>query len=258
MTAKGRCRIGTSGFHYVHWKGIFYAADLPSKDWFRHYSRGFDTVELNITFYRLPPPESFDHWRVQAPQDFQFALKFSRYGTHVMRLKNPVDSIRKFCERARRLREDLGPILVQLPPKWNVNSERLSDFLNAAPRDLRWAVEFRDSRWLNEEIYAILRSNNVALCIHDKIIDHPRKITADWIYMRFHGGAENGNYLRADLVRYSAEIKDYLKSGLDVYVYFNNDWQGFALDNAATLKELVGQPPRRQPRKLPAASLPPG
>jgi uncharacterized protein YecE (DUF72 family) len=233
-----QCRIGTSGFHYAHWRGIFYPKELPTKDWLARYAREFITVELNNTFYRLPLPESFDAWRLQAPQGFDFALKFSRYGSHLTRLKNPQDSIRRFCERAERLRERLGPILVQLPPNWNVNPERLEEFLDAAAPQ-RWAIEFRDSRWLNNEVYAILRRHKAALCIHDKIVDHPRQITTDWLYLRFHGGSTDGNYSDAELSSYSREIKTYLESGLDVYAYFNNDWHGYALQNAATLKALI-------------------
>jgi uncharacterized protein YecE (DUF72 family) len=234
-------RIGTSGFHYRHWKGIFYPDNLPSKGWLAYYARQFDTVELNNTFYRLPPAESFDQWKLQAPRKFDFAVKFSRYGSHVMRLKNAEDVIRRFYERAQRLREHLGPILVQLPPNWNVNARRLSEFLDAAPSSQRWAVEFRDSRWLNQEVFAVLRSHKAALCIHDKIVDHPREITADWTYIRFHGGQYDGNYSDAELTAYSGEINGYLRSGFAVYVYFNNDWHGYALRNAATLRALLGR-----------------
>jgi uncharacterized protein YecE (DUF72 family) len=236
---KPQCRIGTSGFHYAHWRGIFYPDDLPQKRWLARYAREFNTVELNNTFYRLPLPESFEVWRLQAPQGFDFALKFSRYGSHLMRLKNAPDSISRFCERAERLKERLGPILVQLPPNWNVNAQRLKEFLAAAPRRHRWAIEFRDSRWLNDEVYGLLNHYNAALCIHDKIVDHPRQITADWLYMRFHGGSDNGNYSETELSSYSREIRAYLRSGLDVYAYFNNDWHGYALKNAAMLKALI-------------------
>jgi len=239
--AQSRCRVGTSGFHYSHWKSIFYPGNLPSKSWLAYYARQFDTVELNNTFYRLPPSENFDQWKLQAPPKFDFALKFSRYGSHVMRLKNAEDVIRRFYERAQRLREHLGPILVQLPPNWNVNAQRLSEFLDAAPSHQRWAVEFRDSRWLNQEVYAVLRSHKTALCIHDKIADHPREITADWTYIRFHGGPQDGNYSDAELAAYSREINGYLRSGFAVYAYFNNDWQGYALQNAATLKSFLDE-----------------
>jgi uncharacterized protein YecE (DUF72 family) len=237
----GQCRIGTSGFHYKHWKGIFYPEKLPSKQWFAYYAARFDTVELNNTFYRLPPEAYFDAWRAGAPEGFCFALKFSRYGSHVMKLKNPEDTVRRFIERAKRLKGHLAPILVQLPPKWDVNVERLRDFLEAAPRKYRWTVEFRDPRWLTNEVYDVLRRYRAALCIHDMIADHPREITTDWVYMRFHGGRYDGNYDDKVLGAYAREIDGYRKSGLDVYVYFNNDLHGHALKNAATLKALLAK-----------------
>jgi uncharacterized protein YecE (DUF72 family) len=233
------CRIGTSGFHYKHWKGIFYPENLPSKQWFGYYAAQYDTVEINNTFYRLPPEAYFDGWRTGAPDRFCFAVKFSRYGSHVMKLKNAADTIRRFTERAKRLEDHLGPILVQLPPKWDVNVERLREFLEAAPRNYRWTVEFRDPRWLTTEVYDVLRRSGAALCIHDMIPDHPHEITADWVYMRFHGGRYDGNYSDDALALRATEIIGYLKSGLDVYAYFNNDLHGHALQNAATLKNLV-------------------
>ncbi len=160
----GHCRIGTSGFHYKHWKGVFYPENLSSKQWFAYYSSRFDTVELNNTFYRLPPESYFDAWRASAPKGFCFAVKFSRYGSHVMKLKNAEDTIRRFTERAERLADHLAPILVQLPPKWDVNVERLRDFLAAAPRRHRWTVEFRDPRWLINEVVRRPASLIAPLC----------------------------------------------------------------------------------------------
>ena len=236
---RGHCRIGTSGFHYKHWKGIFYPENLSPKQWFSYYASRFDTVELNNTFYRLPPESYFDAWRASAPREFCFAVKFSRYGSHVMKLKNAEDTIRRFTERAERLANHLAPILVQLPPKWDVNVERLRDFLAAAPRRHRWTVEFRDPRWLIKEVYDLLRLYGAALCIHDMIPEHPREITADWVYIRFHGGRYDGNYDDRALAVYAREIGSYLESGLDAYVYFNNDLHGHALKNAESLKALL-------------------
>ena len=141
---QGELRIGTSGYHYDHWKGVFYPEDLPKTEWFSYYARQFDTVEINNTFYRLPEATTFEAWRRQAPKGFCYALKFSRYGSHIVRLKKPRDTIGKFLKRADRLGEFLGPILVQLPPNWKADPERLAAFLKAAPNDYRWAVEFRD------------------------------------------------------------------------------------------------------------------
>ena len=166
-----RCR---SGSQYDHWRGIFYPSTLPKKKWFAFYAEHFDTVEINNTFYGLPSAESVDSWLQQAPYGFCYTLKFSRYGSHLKRLKEPRASIKNFLQRARRLGTTLGPILVQLPPKWDLNIERLRGFLNAASRSIRWAFEFRDRRWLCEDVYTILQRHNVALCIHEMIENHPQ------------------------------------------------------------------------------------
>ncbi|HXH10041.1 MAG TPA: DUF72 domain-containing protein [Alphaproteobacteria bacterium] len=229
-------RIGTSGYQYDHWQGVFYPTEIPKKRWFAHYAAHFDTVEINNTFYRLPQDRTFDAWREQAPPGFCYALKFSRYATHLKRLQDPHEPIHRFLDRARHLRGFLGPILVQLPPRWNVDVDRLAGFLDAAPDAYRWAIEFRDPRWLCDEVYALLRRHNAALCIHDLIPDHPRCITADWVYLRFHGTLCGGNYPRPVLTAHAAEIAEYAAAGLDVFAYFNNDAFGYAVHNALDLK----------------------
>jgi uncharacterized protein YecE (DUF72 family) len=236
---QGALRIGTSGYHYDHWKGIYYPKDLSKDKWFLHYARQFDTVEINNTFYRLPEASTFDAWRRQAPKGFCYTLKFSRYASHIVRLKKPRDTIRKFLQRADRLGDFLGPILVQLPPNWKADPERLAAFLKAAPKDHRWAVEFRDPRWLCEEVFTILQSHNAALCIHDMIDDHPRRITSDWVYLRFHGDHYTGSYSSQALKAQAKWIKQQLGDGKDVFAYFNNDAEGYAVRNAAELKRYV-------------------
>ena len=238
-TAKGHFRVGTSGYQYDHWKGLFYPDELPKKDWFAHYARHFDTVEINNTFYGLPSTQTFDAWRKQAPPEFCYVLKFSRYGSHVKRLKEARSTIKTFLQAARRLKGFLGPILVQLPPNWNVNTDRLQEFLKAAPRSVRWAFEFRDPTWLCEEVFAILQRHNAALCIHDMIEDHPRRITADWIYLRFHGDQYSGSYAPQALKAQAHWIKQQLGDGKDVFAFFNNDAEGYAVRNAAELKQYV-------------------
>ncbi len=238
----GHSYIATSGYVYAHWKKIFYPARLPARDWFVYYAQKFRTVELNNSFYRLPSAEAFEAWRRRAPANFLFAVKFSRYGSHLMRLKNPRDTIGRFDANAKHLKQHLGPVLVQLPPNWNLNVERLAQFLASVPKRQRWTIEFRDPRWLCEEVYRLLRRHHVALCIHDKIIDHPREITTDWTYLRFHGAPQDaGNYSAAQLQAYAREIRRWLDSGLDVYGYFNNDWHGYAIANALTLKNLLSK-----------------
>ena len=236
---KGQFRVGTSGFQYDHWRGIFYPSTLAKKNWFAFYANQFDTVEINNTFYRLPSAETFTSWRNQAPPRFCYVLKFSRYGSHLKRLKEPRATINKFLRNARRLRTTLGPILVQLPPKWDVDVERLRGFLNATSRSIRWAFEFRDQRWLSEDVYAILQRHNAALCIHDMIENHPRRLTANWTYLRFHGDHYSGNYSSHSLKQQARWINQQLADGKDVFAYFNNDVQGHAVQNAADLKRYV-------------------
>jgi uncharacterized protein YecE (DUF72 family) len=235
----GQVRIGTSGYQYDHWKGLFYSPDLPRSAWFSFYARHFDTVEINNTFYRLPAPHVFDAWRTAAPDGFLYAIKFSRYGTHRKRLKDPQQPLGLFVPRARRLQASLGPILVQLPPHWRVNLERLENFLVALPGSLRWTIEFRDPSWLCKPVFDLLARHNVALCLHDMIPEHPVRITADFTYLRFHGRRYSGCYPARTLAAHARRIREYTANGLDVYAYFNNDVGGHAVRNALDLRRYV-------------------
>jgi uncharacterized protein YecE (DUF72 family) len=212
---------------------------LPPKRWFAYYAKHFDTVEINNTFYGLPSPETFDGWRKQCPRGFLYVLKFSRYGSHLKRLKDPQATIKRFLERACRLGKLLGPILVQLPPNWRADPDRLAGFLKAAPHSIRWAFEFRDASWLSEEIFTLLETHNAALCIHDMIKHHPRRITADWVYLRFHGDHYSGSYTAQQLQEQAGWIKQQSAAGRDVFAYFNNDIHGHAITNAADLRRYV-------------------
>jgi uncharacterized protein YecE (DUF72 family) len=239
---KGRFRCGTSGFQYDHWRGPFYPERLPRSSWFEHYSDRFDTVEINNTFYGLPSAETFVRWRDGAPPGFLFALKFSRYGTHMKYLKDPEDIVSTFVGPVRELRQALGPVLVQLPPRWGPDPERLRTFLEAVPPDIRWAVEFRDSEWLRDNVFRILRDHGAALCIHDLLEDHPRMITTDWTYLRFHGTERySGSYPTNVLEGEAGWVAARLLEGLDVFAYFNNDQGGEAPRNALELSQLVAQ-----------------
>lgn len=234
-----RVFIGTSGYQYDHWAGIFYPEDLPRKQWFEFYTQHFDTVEINNTFYGLPQAAVFDDWRRRAPDGFCFVLKFSRYGSHLKKLKDPHTTVAAFMERAERLGPLLGPILVQLPPHWAADPDRLDAFLHASAKGQRWAFEFRDPSWLSQPVYDVLRAHNAALCIHDLIVPHPYVITADWVYLRFHGAGATGNYSPEALAAAAQRIKQHTADGLDVYAFFNNDVEGYAAANAADLKQLV-------------------
>ena len=230
-------RIGTSGYQYKHWRSVFYPNDIPQKRWFEYYAAHFDTVEINNTFYHLPEAHTFEDWRQRSPDGFLYALKFSRYATHLKHLKDPAQPIDTFLERANRLRDHLGPILVQLPPQWNVDVDRLECFLQAVSADNRWAIEFRNPGWLCENVYDVLRKHQVALVIHDLLPDHPVILTTDWVYLRYHGAAgEAGKYSRDYLHRQAEAIRAFQQSGHTVYAYFNNDIGGFAVSNALDLK----------------------
>lgn len=235
-----RARIGTSGYQYDHWRSVLYEPELPKSRWLSRYVQIFDTVEINNTFYHLPAADVFDRWRDQSPRGFCYALKFSRYGTHLKHLKDPRDTLERFLERAKRLKGKLGPILVQLPPRWKPDLPRLADFLAAAPREHRWAVEFRQAQWLDDRVYDLLRARGAALCWHDLIPHHPWVITADWVYLRYHGvSGVGGNYPPAQLQQEAQRIRECLHQGLDVFAYFNNDLHGYAVRNALALREQV-------------------
>lgn len=232
--------IGTSGYQYKHWKGDFYPNDLPVKDWFEFYAKHFDTVEINNTFYKMADAETFENWREAAPKDFCYSIKYSRFGTHMKKLKDPNGHVNYFLDRAIHLKDTLGPVLVQLPPKWKRNYPRLEEFLQETPRDLRWAIEIRDPDWFSEEFYELLRKYNAPLVFHDMIKDHPRELTADWVYMRFHGQNYSGSYSKEELESTADEIRKYKEMGKDVFVYYNNDLDGHAIRNVITLKEILG------------------
>lgn len=239
MPQDSRLHIGTSGYQYDHWRGVFYPDDLPKKRWFERYAEVFDCVEINNTFYNLPEAKTFDAWRERTPPGFRYALKFSRYATHMKKLKDPEPIVRRFVEHAERLKGFLGPILVQLPPHWNVDLGRLDSFLKTCPDRLRWAIEFRDRSWLCDRVFDLLRQYHVALCIHDLIDDHPRILTADWIYLRFHGVDYSHPYSPQALTARARSIQSFLGQGIDVYAFFNNDAHGHAVRNAQDLERYV-------------------
>lgn len=244
--SKGACHIGTSGYQYDHWRGDFYPEDLAKSEWFGHYAKTFETVEINNTFYNLPSEDTFKRWKKAAPEGFCYALKYSRYGTHMKRLKDPETHVDHFWERAKLLGGKRGPILVQLPPRWHANAERLDAFLDYTSGHADWVVEMRDPTWLCDEIYDVLRKHKAALCLHDMLEnEHPWVLTADWTYLRFHGTSPNskyeGSYPAQTLKKYARRIVDELEAGHDVYAYFNNDVGGHAVRNALMLREFVAK-----------------
>jgi uncharacterized protein YecE (DUF72 family) len=235
-------RIGTSGWVYPHWRGRFYPPELRQKDWFGYYARRFDTVEINNSFYRLPSPGVFDAWPRQAPPGFIYSVKASRFLTHIKRLKDPEQPLQAFFEGAVNLVERLGPILYQLPPGWAPDLARFRHFLEALPEGHSHVVEFRDARWLTEEVFRLMERRGVSHCIHDKYpLAVPARVTAPPAYIRLHGDpVPAGNYSLEALETWAGRIRSWHDQSLDVFLYFNNDFEGYAVDNATLLKKLLG------------------
>ena len=238
-----RVHIGTSGWHYKHWRGPFYPQELAAARMLEFYVGRFDTVELNNSFYKLPSMETFANWRRSTPAGFCFAVKASRFLTHSKKLKDPENALQNFLPRAEALKEKLGPILFQLPPRWRVNVERLRDFLQVLPPRHRYAFEFREPSWNTQAVYETLRRYNAAYCIFElDCFQSPREITADFTYVRLHGpgGKYQGCYSGSTLRQWAEGIAAW--SGLRaIYIYFDNDQSGYAARNALELKRLLGK-----------------
>jgi len=237
----GALRIGCSGWVYAHWKERFYPPKLPQRSWFEFYAKQFDTVEINNSFYRLPKPETFETWRQRSPEGFRFAVKGSRFITHIRRLKEPADSIGRFFENTDKLGPKAGPILWQLSPSFQRDDDRLAAFLAALPWQHLHTFEFRHKSWLTQPVYDLLAEHRTALCIPDRP-DLPQDVrcVTDWTYIRMHGSNhDEGNYSDAELTTWAERIRGFLADGVDVWVYFDNDQEGFAIGNARTLRELL-------------------
>ena len=237
----GRVSVGCSGWVYKDWRGVVYPADLPQRRWFEHYATRFDTVEINNTFYRLPPAQTVEAWAAQAPPGFIYALKLGAFGSHRMKLRDAASWLPNHLDRVERLGAAAGPTLVQLPPRWRRDTARLDEFLSVAPRSYRWAVELREPSWVHDDTFEVLARHGAALCIHDLLPDHPWERTADWTYLRFHGpNALNvkylGEYTGRRLWRVADRLASWLAEGCDVYAYFNNDYHGHAVTDACWLR----------------------
>lgn len=240
-----KLHIGTSGWHYKHWLGgVFYPQGTTPAQMFQFYAQHFDTVEINNSFYHLPSAQTFDNWRDSSPAGFLFAVKGSRFITHMKKLKDPKPSSEKFFLVVDRLGKKLGPILFQLPPRWKVNVDRLAEFLEALPARHKYVFEFRDETWLVPEVYELLRRHKAAFCIHDFAdMAIPDEITAGFTYIRFHGPTSAkyfGSYSSSQLKTWAKRIEEWSRRLSAIYVYFNNDPGGEAVKNAKQLKRLLG------------------
>jgi uncharacterized protein YecE (DUF72 family) len=243
----GRLFLGTSGYVYPHWRRVFYPPALPQREWLPFYARRFATVELNNSFYRLPSKAAFRAWRAAVPDDFLFAVKASRYLTHLKRLTAPTAPLDRFFRRLRPLGPTLGPVLFQLPAQFHADLPRLARFLRALQRQrhvegVRATLEVRHASWLQPETFDLLRKAGVALCFHDARVQRVTEpVTADFVYVRRHGTGPryHGAYTEATLRAEARRIRGWLAEGLDVYVYFNNDGGGAAVLNARRLAALI-------------------
>jgi uncharacterized protein YecE (DUF72 family) len=242
MSGQGRVWIGTSGYVYPHWrKGVFYPAGLKQREELGFYAARFPTVELNNPFYRLPTPEMFLRWRETTPEDFRFAVKASRYITHIKRLHDVAQEVALFMDRAVLLGPKLGPVLFQLPPNQQLDLPRLDNFLQLLHNEQQWVVEFRHPSWHTNEVYRLLASRAVALCIPvGGGLEPDRITTAPFTYIRMHRGQEPaGGFRKEELRTWSNRIRALAEAGKEVYLYFNNDWEGFAIRDAFVMEQLL-------------------
>jgi uncharacterized protein YecE (DUF72 family) len=237
-------RIGCSGWNYPHWRERVYPKGLPQRRWLAHYATVFDTVEVNNTFYRLPKRSAVAAWAEETPADFLFAVKASRFLTHMKRLTDMGRGVERFYERIEPLAEasKLGPVLWQLPETFHRNDERLASALERLPSG-RHCFEFRHASWFTADVYALLRDHGAALVIGD----HPERpfqtheLTADWTFVRFHHGSRGrgGNYSERELTTWARRLARWRRRA-DVYAYFNNDWEGYAVRNGRRLAAALG------------------
>lgn len=234
--------IGTSGWEYKHWENVFYPKENGSVTKLNYYANELSSVEINSSFYRLPTEKILKNWVKEVPSTFIFAVKASRYITHIKKLKDPKESTDELFKRIEVLGEKLGPILFQLPPSWKCNKNRLDELLKILPKKYRYAFEFRNKTWITKEILALLREYNAAFCIYeiDKWLS-PKEITSDFVYIRLHGPqkAYKGNYSSKNLAGWAGAFASWRKKNLDIYCYFDNDEKGYAPHNALCLKKMI-------------------
>jgi uncharacterized protein YecE (DUF72 family) len=235
-----RYYIGTSGWHYDHWRGEFYPKDMAKPRWLGFYSRHFSTVELNNSFYHLPSEKAFINWKDSSPPEFVFSVKISRFITHVKRLRNTEEPVANFMARARLLKGKLGPLLYQLPQNMKRDDRLLEDFVQMLPGNTRHVFEFRHTSWFDDKVFDLLRRYNISFCIYDMPdFNTPVMATSDLAYIRFHGSRQlyGGCYSEKELEGWAKKITE-LESRV-VFAYFNNDAEGFAIRNAMTLRNLL-------------------
>lgn len=244
-------RVGTSGWQYRDWTGILYPAERPQRLWLEEYTRHFPTVESNNAFYKLPTPQTFAAWRERTPPGFVIAVKASRFLTHVKRLREPQEPVRRLMEHSSALGDRLGPVLLQLPPTLQADPAALDACLACFPPGTRVAVEPRHDSWWTPAVRSVLTERAAALCWADRGSRPitPLWRTADWGYVRFHEGRATPSplYGRTALRSWADRIADAWPGGADVFAYFNNDLGGAAVVNARTFQRLTSGRANRPP-----------
>jgi uncharacterized protein YecE (DUF72 family) len=237
------CHIGTSGWYYQHWRGPFYPKDFPEKEFLAFYSNHFNSVEINNSFYKLPDKKTLKQWRHTVRDDFIFAVKASRYMTHMKKLKEPRKGLSNFLNTIGNLDDKLGPVLFQLPPNWHRNTKRLEAFLAELPSKHRYAFEFRNRTWFDESVYKLLLEYNAAFCLYDlEGKTSPEIVTAEFVYIRLHGpsdAAYQGSYSNRQLTIWAGKFHKWLEENRKIYCFFDNDQRGYAAKNALTLQHIV-------------------
>lgn len=243
MKSSRKIHVGTCGWHYDHWRGPFYPDRIPAEEMLSFYQKHFRTAEINNSFYRLPQKKTLQIWKETVPAGFLFAMKGSRYITHMKKLKDPSIAVPPFLEAARVLGEKLGPLLFQLPPHWHYDPDRLAEFLQSLPSGFRYAFEFRDPSWFTNATYETLARWNAAFCIyHLAGRISPKEVTADFIYVRLHGPAKayQGQYDMETLAGWAGAFSTWQGEHKEIFCYFDNDQAGYAARDALELQKIIG------------------
>jgi uncharacterized protein YecE (DUF72 family) len=244
MRRSGKLYIGTSGWHYKHWKNKFYPAEIGDRDQLEYYSRQFNSVEINNTFYNLPLVTTFSQWKDKVPEGFLFAIKASRFITHMKKLNVGKAELNKLFNRIKKLGKKTGPVLFQLPPLWKLNIERFESFLKKLPDGYQYAFEFRNDSWYDENVYELLNKYKCAFCIYE-LAGHtsPKIVTGGIIYIRLHGPGDKyqGKYKISELKKWLRFVKEHWKSTTSIYIYFDNDQNAYAAENAKQMNALFSK-----------------
>ena len=235
-------RIGTSGWSYSHWKDIFYPSGLAKTKWLEFYTTQFDTVELNATFYRLPSEKTFQNWYKRTPLDFLWSLKANRLITHIKKLRDVKEPLNRFYQLISGLKEKCRVILFQLPPSLAFEENLLKEFCSLLNPHYKYTLEIRHKSWINDKMFEMLSEHNIAFCISDSAGRFPyyEAITADFIYIRLHGPTKlyASEYSDAQINEWAEKLIEW---GKDAFVYFDNDFAGYAVKNAKMLKKVLIQ-----------------